>query len=271
VDHPQVGTQVATGDQSGNDVAAGGGRPLWPALFYTDLTENGGASRAGDWQQGGQGFAPHRVCGTWKAAVRTVDKTRTPNTVTVTPDNDPAKNDWNIAGGDVPPGGFAALADEGYGAECVWFVSQLGLKPGHTYRMYFMVHDGDQNKTGGDAGHGCTTVHINASTGVPEPVSGLPREFSLSQNIPNPFGASTSIRYTLPQRSTVHIEVMDLLGRQIATLVDGDVGAGEHAIVWRPADQTGRALPPGLYMYRMRAVATGTNEFHQVRKMLFVR
>jgi hypothetical protein len=79
VDHPQVGTQIATGDQSGNDVAAGGGRPLWPALFITDLTVNGADSRIGDWQQGGTGVAPHRVCGTWKAAVRTVDKTRTPN------------------------------------------------------------------------------------------------------------------------------------------------------------------------------------------------
>src|SRR6185369_8285620 len=157
VDHPQVGTQIATGDQSGNDVAAGGGRPLWPALFITDLTVNGADSRIGDWQQGGTGVAPHRVCGTWKAAVRTVDKTRTPNVVTVTPDADPAKNGWDLDGGDAPPSG---VKNEGYGAEAVWNVAELGLIPGHTYRLYFMVHDGDQNKTGGDVGQGCTTIHV---------------------------------------------------------------------------------------------------------------
>ena len=47
----------ASGDQTGDDVAAGGGRPLWPALFLTDLTANGDGSRAGDWQQGGVGAA----------------------------------------------------------------------------------------------------------------------------------------------------------------------------------------------------------------------
>jgi hypothetical protein len=49
VDKPVVGTMAQSGDQSGNDVAVDGGRPLWPALFITDLTANGANSRAGDW------------------------------------------------------------------------------------------------------------------------------------------------------------------------------------------------------------------------------
>ena len=169
VDNPLVGSTIASGDQSGNDTAAGDGRPVWPALFITDLTVNGSSSRAGDWQQGGTGVPPHRVCGTWKAAVKTVDNTHVPAVVTVKPDGDPAKNNWNIDGGDTPRGGFGSLTNQGYGAECVWFVNQLGLTPGHTYRLYFMVHDGDQNKTGGDVGHDCTTVHavsVPASIGV---------------------------------------------------------------------------------------------------------
>src|SRR5207249_7059203 len=102
--NPLVGTTASSGDQTGNDTAAGGGRPTWPALFITDLTVNGASSRAGDWQQGGTGVPPHKICGTWKGAVRTVDKTHTPNIVTVKPDADPAKNDWNLGGGDTPPG-----------------------------------------------------------------------------------------------------------------------------------------------------------------------
>ena len=164
VSNPLVGDTISSGDQSGNDVAAGGGRPLWPALFITDLTVNGPQSRAGDWQQGGKGIPPTRVCGTWKSAIRSVDKTSNPERVTITPNADPPKNNWNLGtGSHTPPGGFALLENEGYGAEIVWSVNQLGLIPGHTYRLQFMVHDGDQNKTGGDVGQNCTTIHIPAA------------------------------------------------------------------------------------------------------------
>ena len=157
VNNPLVGTTASSGDESGNDVAVDGGRPLWPAVFITDLTVNGASSRKGDWQQGGTGTAPSRVCGTWKAAVRTVDKTRSPEVVTVTPDADPAKNDWNLGGGDTPP---TMPKSEGYTAEVEWKLSDLNLIPGHSYRLQFMVHDGDQNKTGGDVGDTCTTLVI---------------------------------------------------------------------------------------------------------------
>ncbi len=165
--NPLVGTTIASGDQTGNDVADGGGRPLWPALFITDLTVNGATSRVGDWQQGGTGVTPHKICGTWKGAVRTVDKTRNPAVITVTPDANPAKNNWTLgAGSDMPDIGFANLRNEGYGTEVVWNVSQLGLLPGHTYRLQFMVHDGDQNKTGGDVGQSCTTIVMGGGGGT---------------------------------------------------------------------------------------------------------
>lgn len=93
--------------------------------------------------------------------MRTVDKTKTPAGITIIPDADPAKNNWNLGpGSDTPPGGFLSLKNEGYGAEVRWNVDLLGLQAGHTYRMQFMVHDGDQNKTGGDTGEACTIVVI---------------------------------------------------------------------------------------------------------------
>src|SRR5262249_35978703 len=76
---------------------------------------------------------------------------------------DPAKNDWNLDGGDaVPP----RLENQGYGAEVRWDVSLLGLQPGRIYRLYFMVHDGDQNKDGGDVGQGCAIVTMNTNVTV---------------------------------------------------------------------------------------------------------
>jgi hypothetical protein len=86
--------------------------------------------------------------------VRTVDYTTATPTVTVTCDADPAKNNWNLGtGSDAPPPG---VVTEGYGAEARWNLNDLYnqglLVAGHNYRFYVIVHDGDQNKSGGDCG-----------------------------------------------------------------------------------------------------------------------
>ena len=152
--NPAVGSTALSGDQAGTDPSA---RPMFPALFVTDLTDNP-TSKSGDWQSGGSPVYPSAVFGTWKSAVTTVDKTKTPATTTMTPDADPTKNNWSLgSSSDAPPSG---LTNEGYGAEIVWSVSDLGLQAGHAYRLQFMVHDGDQNKTGGDSGESCLTVVV---------------------------------------------------------------------------------------------------------------
>ena len=155
-----VGTTALTGEQAGTDTALwnatygyiDNGRPLWPALYITDITTAPTAT-SGDWQQGGTAaIPPTAVYGTWNSAVRTVDESTSPYTITVTPDADPTSNTW--AGvPDTPPGGFPT--NEGYGAEVVWNIDSLGLRPGRMYRLQFMIHDGDQNNSGGDVGEGC--------------------------------------------------------------------------------------------------------------------
>ena len=145
VTSPQTGTNILNGDQSGLDASL---RPMWPSLFVTDITTDPN-SKAGDWQQGGRPISPNAVFGSWKSAVRTVDKTVTPPTVTITPDADPAKNNWSLAGGNTPPSG---LKNEGFGTEARWNVA---LVPGRSYRLQVIVHDGDQNKVGGDSGEAC--------------------------------------------------------------------------------------------------------------------
>jgi hypothetical protein len=142
----QTGTTELVGDQSGLDQSL---RPMWPVLFLTDVTADP-TTRSGDWQQGGVPLAPTAIFGTWKAAVRTVDKTVSPNTVSIAPDADPAKNNWNLGTGSDPVP--AGLTNQGFGAEVRW---EVALTAGHSYRLQVMVHDGDQNKTGGDSGEAC--------------------------------------------------------------------------------------------------------------------
>jgi len=155
--NPQTGTNALTGDNSGLDPSL---RPLWPVLYVTDVTKDPN-SRAGDWQMGGRPINPNAVYGTWKSAVRTVDKTTTPPTVSVTPDTDPAKNDWNFGNNDPVPTG---LKNEGWSSEVKWGVT---FQPGHSYRLQVLVHDGDQNKVGGDSGEACIVFCAGGNTTPP--------------------------------------------------------------------------------------------------------
>ena len=76
----------------------------------------------------------------------------------------------------------------------------------------------------------------------------LPTEVSLSQNYPNPFNPQTTIEYALPQAGDVSLLVYDMLGREVATLIEGPQAAGRHAVNF---DANG--LPNGTYVYRLVA------------------
>jgi hypothetical protein len=85
--------------------------------------------------------------------------------------------------------------------------------------------------------------------------------FVLLQNFPNPFNPSTTIRYNILSRSLVTLTVFDLLGREVATLVDGMQDPGEKTVTF-----DGSALASGVYFYRLKA-----GEFVQTRKLVLVR
>ena len=79
----------------------------------------------------------------------------------------------------------------------------------------------------------------------------LPERFALGPNYPNPFNPSTIIPYQLAASSEVRLEVFNLLGQHIATLVDGERPAGFHTAMWHAVDGAGRAVGAGVYIYRM--------------------
>ncbi|HTY59792.1 MAG TPA: aryl-sulfate sulfotransferase [Bacteroidota bacterium] len=107
------------------------------------------------------------------------------------------------------------------------------------------------------------------------PLALTPRAFSLEQNYPNPFNPSTQIRYALPERAMVSLEVFNTLGQQVARLVDREQEAGFHEVRF-----DGTNLASGLYFYRLTAhPAAGDaanapgaqRDFVQTRKLLLVR
>jgi hypothetical protein len=79
-------------------------------------------------------------------------------------------------------------------------------------------------------------------------VSSTPTDFELFGNYPNPFNASTTIRYSLSQECQVTIDIYDLLGNHVITLLNATENAGNHNIVWKAGNQ-----PSGIYFYKIRA------------------
>ena len=102
--------------------------------------------------------------------------------------------------------------------------------------------------------------------GVDDRVVLLPRDFALEQNYPNPFNARTEIRYAVPYDSDVKLEVFNVLGQKVATLVDGRQTAGYKTFVWDGRTGTGEEVSSGMYLYRLQ-----TAEKTFVNKMLLLK
>ena len=79
----------------------------------------------------------------------------------------------------------------------------------------------------------------------------VPQGFALGQNYPNPFNPSTIIPYQLSEPTHVRLQVFNMLGQHIATLVDGERPAGAHTAAWNATDAAGRAVGAGVYIYRL--------------------
>ena len=76
----------------------------------------------------------------------------------------------------------------------------------------------------------------------------VPEDYTLAQNYPNPFNPTTVISYQLPVASQVRLAIYDMLGREVATLIDGEIAAGRHSINFN-----GSNLSSGVYLYRLQA------------------
>jgi hypothetical protein len=99
-----------------------------------------------------------------------------------------------------------------------------------------------------------------------------PEAFVLHQNYPNPFNPTTTISFDVPAASKVSLQIFNLLGQQVATLVDGDVAAGKQEIVWAGKDGGGRSVASGMYFYQLKATGVnGGSGYSSIKKMLLLK
>ncbi|MFH1853586.1 MAG: T9SS type A sorting domain-containing protein [Candidatus Neomarinimicrobiota bacterium] len=132
-------------------------------------------------------------------------------------------------------------------------ISQVGQ---YYYRVSAMDANGNESEYST-----VTMVVLSAEDGF-----GLPRKFALHHNYPNPFNPVTSIRYDLPAQAFVRIRVFDLLGKEIATLVNGTQEAGYQSVRWNATDRFGQPVSAGVYLYQIQA-----GEFSQTYKMVLLK
>jgi hypothetical protein len=103
-------------------------------------------------------------------------------------------------------------------------------------------------------------------TSVDDELPSVPQNFFLSQNYPNPFNPATTISYGLPADAHVKVEIYNLLGQNVRTLVDELQSAGYKAIIWDGRDDSGNHVSTGVYFYRIDA-----GDFQASRKMLLIK
>jgi hypothetical protein len=141
-------------------------------------------------------------------------------------------------------------------------------------RIFYQLKDGDLSGTvenvriivsdlnGNVTKKSFTFESISVSA---ENEAGIPDEFELLNNYPNPFNPQTSIPFTIPEPTHVQINIYDVLGRFVETIFDERVEAGKHEVSWSVTD-TRRGLSTGIYFYQIKA-----GEFNQVKKMTLIK
>jgi flagellar hook assembly protein FlgD len=94
----------------------------------------------------------------------------------------------------------------------------------------------------------------------------LPKGFELAQNYPNPFNPTTTINFSLPAASDARLDIYNVIGERVTTLINEFLPAGRYQITWNGRLTDGAQAPSALYLYRLEA-----GDFSQTRKMLLVK
>jgi len=143
-------------------------------------------------------------------------------------------------------------------------VEEINLEPttmkNPNHQLMFVYSDGKDIK---DIGLEFEGINVALSQVVG---SEKPGSFSLGQNAPNPFNPTTTISYDLPQATEVRLQIYNVLGQNVKTLVDDFQEAGAHNVIWNGTDNTGTQVASGIYFYRIEA-----GSFTDTRKMMMLK
>lgn len=170
------------------------------------------------------------------------------------------------------PTGYAGTgATEGDSPITVSAVSSFvvtGLQDGVAYRFALKAFDTSTNESDFS-----NEVSITATAVIEEKLPGIPDDYALSQNFPNPFNPETEIEFSLPAATYVTLRVFNVLGEEVKVLVEGERDAGRYRVRWDGTNRLGRQVSSGLYLYRFtgRGLSGEGDEYFELRKMVLTR
>jgi len=100
-----------------------------------------------------------------------------------------------------------------------------------------------------------------------------PKKYILFNNYPNPFNPSTTIKYNLPNASSVEITIYDIIGNMIRDFTISYQTAGQHSILWNGTNRNNEQVASGIYLYHFNAVslADKNNKFEKTAKMILMK
>lgn len=115
------------------------------------------------------------------------------------------------------------------------------------------------------------TYTIDPVTNIDEDAN-LPKEFVVYRNYPNPFNPQTTIKFGVPEAANVRINIYNILGQKVASIIDQNYSAGYHVAFWNGMNSTGMQVASGLYFYEFEAKAVnGERSLHKIEKMMLIR
>ena len=94
----------------------------------------------------------------------------------------------------------------------------------------------------------------------------LPTKVKLNQNYPNPFNPITKISYEMPSDGFVKVSILDMMGREVKTLVESSQVSGMRSVTWNATDNNDQPVSAGVYLYRIQTIG-----ITKTRKMVFLK
>jgi len=104
------------------------------------------------------------------------------------------------------------------------------------------------------------------AVGVNSDFNQIPLSYQLKQNYPNPFNPETHIYFEIPQMHDVKLEIYNILGQKVRSLINGAYNPGRHTVTWNGRNDSGMIVPSGVYIYRLHA-----GSFMVSKKMLMLK
>jgi hypothetical protein len=107
---------------------------------------------------------------------------------------------------------------------------------------------------------------LPGTVSVSETGGDIPTTLQLSQNYPNPFNPTTQIQFSLPNQADVKLEVYDVAGRLVTTLINDNLTSGNYTVTWNATNRSGQTVSSGVYLYRLQA-----GDIVETKRMTFIK